>query len=131
MLDLNDIRELYNEGHYTYRDPIGRDRVRLPEDYVFDENLSVKRNREMVKEHNDEVERFKLIKREKQAELDRQLTEDVVAYIKEYYDLTEGQARLVEMFVYREHHSFMCDYFSYIDTFADFADDIANIKEAE
>jgi hypothetical protein len=130
-MDINDIRKLYDEGHYTYKDPVNRDKMRLPEDYVFDENLSVKRNREMVKEHNDEVEQFKRIKRDRQAELDRQLTEDVVAYIKEYYDLTEAQARLVEMWVYREKHSFMCDYFSNIDTFAEFADDIANVKEAE
>ena len=127
-LHIDEIRELYNKGHYTYKDKINQDKKRLPEDYVFDENLSVKRNREMVQEHNDEVERFKRIKQVKQADLNRQLTEDVVAYIKENYNLTEVQARLVEMFTDQEKHSFMCDYFSYIDTFAEFADDIANIK---
>jgi hypothetical protein len=127
-LHINDIRKLYNEGHYTYKDSTNCDKRRLPEDYVFDENLSVKRNREMVKEHNDEVEHFKRIKQSRQADLDRKLTEDVVAYIKENYNLTEAQARLVEMFTYQEKHSFMCDYFNYIDTFAEFADDIVNFK---
>ena len=129
-LHIDDIRKRYNAGYYTYKDPVGRDRMtKLPEDYVFDENLSVKRNRELIKEHNDEVERFMLIKREKQADLYRKLTEDVVSYIMENYALTEAQARIVEMWVYNEKHSFMCDYFSYIDTFAEFADTIANLKE--
>ena len=128
-MHIDNIRKLYFEGHYTYKHPLTCYDKQLSEDYIFDENLSVKRNRELVKEHNDEVERFKRIKRDKQADLDRQLTEDVIAYIKENYDLTEAQARLVEMFVYRERHSSMCDYFSSIDTFAEFADDIANLKE--
>lgn len=128
-LHINEIKEFYNRGQYTYCDPAGRGKTRLPEDYIFDEDLSVKRNRELVAEHNNEVERYKRVKREKQAELDRQLTEDVVAYIKEYYDLTEAQARLVEMWVYREKHAFMCDYFESIDTFAEFADDVVNLRE--
>ena len=50
-------------------------------------------------------------------------------YIKEYYELTDKQARIVQAWVYREHHSFMCDYFSYIDTFAEFADDLINYAD--
>lgn len=129
VLQINEIRAAYENGQYTYKDPTIQDKRHLPADYVFDENLSVKRNREMVIEHNDRVEHFKRVKQAKQAELDRKLTEDVVAYIVDAYDLTEAQARIVEMFVYREKHSFMCDYFSYIDTFAEFADDVINIKE--
>lgn len=128
-LQINEILELYDKGHYTYKDPAASKKKKLPDNYVFDENLTVKQNREMVIQHNDEVEHLKRVKQARQADLDRQLTEDVVAYIKENYDLTEAQARLVEMWVYREKHSFMCDYFSYIDTFAEFADDIANLKE--
>ena len=54
-LHITEIREQYNNGHYTYKDPIGRDKTRLPENYIFDENLSVKRNRELVIEHNQQV----------------------------------------------------------------------------
>jgi hypothetical protein len=129
VLHIDEIREDYNKGLYKYKGPIGHDKMYLPVDYVFDENLSVKRNREMVKEHNDEVERAKLVAREKQAELDRKLTEDVVAYIREYYDLDDRQAHIVEGFVYREKHSFMCDYFSSVDTFAEFADMLVNPSE--
>lgn len=129
VLQINEIRAAYENGQYTYKDPTIQNKGRLPADYIFDENLSVKRNREMVIEHNNQIEYFKRVKQAKQAELDRKLTEDVVAYIVDAYNLTEAQARIVEMFVYREKHSFMCDYFSYIDTFAEFADDVINIKE--
>ena len=129
MLHINEIRELYNKGHYTFKLPESVDMKTLPPDYVFDEELSVKRNRELVEEHNSRVVDLKRKKQAGQEDLNRQLTYDVIEYIKENYDLTDAQARIVEMFVYREHHSFMCDYFSYIDTFAEFADDIANISK--
>lgn len=131
MLHIDEIRKLYEQGHYTFKLPEDANIKTLPVDYIFDEDLSVRRNRELVEEHNSKVEDLKRRKRAGQEDLNRQLTYDVIEYIKESYDLTEAQARIVEMFVYREHHSFMCDYFSYIDTFAEFADDIANIKEAK
>ena len=129
-LIISDIRELYEKGHYTYKDTENAGAIhKLPEDYVFDEELSVKRNREMVIEHNHKVDEIRTRRRQKQGELDKELKEDVITYIKENYDLTDQQARTVESWVYREHHAFMCDYFSYIDTFADFADDLINYAE--
>lgn len=131
---ISDIREDYDTGKYSvgynYPGEFPEDAMnKLPADYVFDENLSVKRNREMVIEHNNNVEQLRARKRSLQADLDRKLTEDVVNYIVENYDLTNAQARIVEMWVYREKHSFMGDYFDSIDTFAEFADYIANLNE--
>jgi hypothetical protein len=133
-LHISDIKEDYDTGKYSigynYPGEFPEDAMKkLPADYVFDEDLSVKRNREMVIEHNDKVEQLRTRKRALQADLDIKLTEDVVKYIEENYDLTSAQARIVEMWVYREKHAFMSDYFDNIDTFAEFADDIANLKE--
>ena len=133
-LHIFDIRDNYNSGKYSvgynYPGEFPEEAMKkLPSDYVFDEDLSVKRNREMIVEHNDKVEQLKARKRALQMELDRKRAEDVVKYIVEYYDLTEVQARIVEMWVYGEKHSFMCDYFNSIDTFAEFADAIVNLKE--
>ena len=127
-LHINDIRQLYNNGEYTVKYDIGSER-KLPDTHIFDEELSVKRNREMVLEHNQKIDELKAAQRQKQLELDKALTEDVVSYIKENYELTDKQAHIVEQWVYREHHSFMCDYFSYIDTFADFAERLLGSKE--
>lgn len=126
-LHISDIREFYDKGAYRAKDIEGPDK-KLPENYVFDEELSVKRNREMVVEHNQKVAEIRELKRQQQNELDKKLAEDVVKYIVEYYNLTHAQAVVVERWVYREHHSFMCDYFSYIDTFAEFADDLVNLE---
>jgi hypothetical protein len=117
-MDISEIRAKYDAGGYTYKIDIPK---KVWDDHIFDEELSVRRNRELAKEHNDNVDRLQKDANRIQGELHKQLTDDIVEYIMAYYDLTEKQARLVENFVYQEHHSFMCDYFSYIDTYADFA----------
>ena len=129
MLDIREIRKRFEEGYYTYKLPDEISLKTLPVEYVFDENLSVKRNREMVLEWNNRVKEQKLLKAEGQANLNKQLTQDVVNYIHENFNLSVEQAKVVEAFVYSEHHSFMCDYFSYIDTFAELADDLINLSE--
>ena len=117
-LDIDEIRVNYNNGVYTYKVDIPK---KVKPDHVFDEELSVKRNRELAQEHNDNVDRLWRDKNRIQHELDERLTYDVVVYMLENYNLTERQAKIVKNFVYQEHHSFMGDYFSYIDTYADFA----------
>ena len=117
-LDIDEIRNKYNAGEYTYKVDIPK---KVKPDHVFDEELSVRRNRELVQEHNDNVDQLYRDRNRIQGELNERLTTDVVEYIMAYYDLTEHQARIVENFVYQHHHSSMCDYFGYIDTYADFA----------
>lgn len=123
-MDINKIRENYNNGYYNvpYTEPM----TMLPADHVFDENLSVKANREMVEEHNEKCEEARKTRRAAQNSLEKQLRADVTNYILEAYDLTERQAELIERFVYSEKHSFMCDYFAYIDEIAEFAEDLVN-----
>ena len=129
MLDIKEIRKLYEEGHYQYKLPEKSIPKTLPLDHVCDKNLSVECNRAMAISHNELVEELKRKKRLGQADLNRQLTYDVVKYIEKNYSLTEAQAILVEQFTYEEYHSSMHDYFSYIDIIAKFADDIVNLKE--
>ncbi len=117
-LDIDEIRVNYNKGVYTYKADIPK---KVKPDHVFDEELSVKRNRELAQEHNDNVDRLWRDKNRIQGELNERLTYDVVVYMMENYDLTEQQAKIVENFVYQHYHSSMSDYFGYIDTFADFA----------
>lgn len=134
---IEDIKENYQKGLYTVSSAYypefrsGELTKILPENYVFDEELSVKRNRELVAEHNQKVVDINNKKREKQRELDKKLADDVVNYILENYSLTDGQARIVEKRVYTEYHSCMYDYFTYIDTFAQFADDLVNQAKEE
>lgn len=123
-MDISEIRDNYNNGHYTCNMEI---LARVKENYVFDENLSVKRNREMVAEHNQIVEDMKRKKQDKQAELYRQLTDDVVAYIVDSYNISEEQARIVEGFVYTEKHHCMHDYFYFIDEVARMVEEVIEV----
>lgn len=120
-MDISEIREKWNNGGYTYKADIPK---KVSEDHVFDEELSVKRNRELVIEHNQRVDELRAEAQKQQNLLHWQLTDDVINYIITNYELNPVQARKVERFVYQEHHSFMCDYFNYIDTFAGFANDL-------
>ena len=123
-LNINEIRANYDKGVYTYKTDIPR-KVKL--DYIFDEELSVKRNRELVQEYNDNIDRLWRDKERIQNELNERLVYDIVVYIMENYTLTDRQAKIIENFVYQHYHSCMSDYFSYIDIIASFADDLINL----
>ena len=76
--DISEIRQDYDNGRYRSNIVIPK---RVTENYVFDEDLSVRRNRELVEEHNSRVEDLKRRKRAGQEDHNRQLTYDVVEYI--------------------------------------------------
>ena len=128
-MDISEIRERYYAGRYTV--DFGNIPNLVPESHIFDEDLSVKRNRELAIENNKR--RAELIKERntKQGELYQQLTNDVVDYIVDSYELNRAQASAVESFIYREKHSCMNDYFGAIDDFSEFAEYLINAKEAD
>ena len=116
---IEQIRDDYNMGNYSYRVEIPN---KLPDNHVFDEDLSVK--------DNQRVADMKQEKMNRNAELSRQLTKDVMDYIMENYDLNEAQAAVVENYVYTEKHAFMCDYFSNIDSVAELAAAIIRVQKS-
>lgn len=123
-IDIEDIKDAYWAGYYSYKMQIPD---RLNPLYIFDENLSVKRNREMVLEHNQKVEDMHREKQIKSNELSVKLTNDVVAYIVSTYDMNEDQARIVERYVYNREHSFMSDYFAAIDEVAEMVESVLKV----
>lgn len=120
-MDIRDIVEKYRNGDYTHHIKYGN---KVAENYVFDEELSVRRNREMVAEHNARVTAERDAAYAKQAELDKKLAHDVTFYITENYNLSYTVATKIERFCYENWHSNVYDYLSHIDTIADFVDDI-------
>ena len=124
-MDISEIRKAYDEGKYHFDMEIP---AKVSESHVFDEDLSVRRNREMVQEWNENVDNLKKIKGEKQADLYRQLKEDVIGYLTDAYGFTRKQAEAIESYTYIEKHSFMCDYFAGIDSFAELVENVLNAK---
>lgn len=125
MMDIREIIEKYRNGDYSHHIKYGN---KVAENYVFDEELSVRRNREMVAEHNARVTAERNEAYAKQAELIKKLAKDIRCYITENYAITYQQATKIERFCYEAKHSDMYDYFSYIDTIADFVESIVSLN---
>lgn len=120
---ITDIRDRYNNGYYDavqneeYKD-------KLPDNYVINEDKSVKWNREKVAEHNRMVDFKKKEYKDEKIKKDRQFTEDILQYIREEYRLNGEQAILIEQEVYSDYHSCMSDYFIKIDEVAGFVQSV-------
>lgn len=123
-MNIADIRSKFNNGGYTVKMDIPN---KVAETYVFDEELSVKKNKEMVLEHNRKVDEMRKQRDNLQTELSRQFTYDVIQHILNSYDVSETQARIIEAFVYNERHSSMTDYFGYIDTLCDMIEEVLKV----
>lgn len=126
-MDIEEIKAKYRNGEYTHK--MEEYPVYLNSSHIFDENLSVKRNREMIIEHNQMVDNMLREHKDKEHELCMKLRKDVVTYIVNTYNLSEVQARIVEGYVYNEQHAVMYDYFTYIDEIAYFVECVVNAKE--
>lgn len=121
VYSIEEIRERFNNGLYSYRVEIQN---KVSESHVFDEDLSVKQNREMAIAHNNEIEKQKCEYNRRNRELFDCMRNDVIRYIMDTYSFSEKVAEIIESHVYTEKHSFMCDYFGSIDTYCDFVDSI-------
>lgn len=118
-MDIREIQKLYTQGCYTVKMEIPK---KLPNDHIFDENLTVKRNKELIIEHNERVDKLREERRSKQTKLNQKLTNNIVEYIMQNFELTREQAKHVESFVYNHYHDSMYEYFNSIDYFAEFAE---------
>ena len=116
-MDIEDIRTKYRNGDYKVRmdDHIKR----VSENHVFDENLSVKQNREMAYEHNKMVTEMQHEYYIKNNELHQKLREDVVTYISNAYGMSNEQSAIIESYAHIKYHDYMYDYLNTIDEIAE------------
>jgi len=98
------------------------------EDHVFDENQSVKWNREQV---NIENEKITILKDEHSRDAQRLLnlmTSDITNSLMKEYGFNSKQVQKIEGKAYSDHHSNIDDYFFYLEDIADFAKEILDLK---
>lgn len=125
--DITTIRDGYTAGVYSPSQQQTDEYAALilyPDGFIFDEDLSVKKNRELVEDHNNQVLIKKKAYRLLVERLFRQLRDDVIDYIAGTYSFSKARAQKIEEFVYASKHSYMYDYFLYIDEIADFCHSI-------
>lgn len=118
-MDINEIKKLYESGHYQSKILIPS---KVKEGYVFDEELSVRRNKELVVEHNKMVDDLRTKRNQDQNKLNNLLRSQVMTYMTDTYEITDSQASLVNAYVMSHYHSNMYDYFHYIDEVAELAE---------
>ena len=118
--DIQTIRQDWDDGKYHVPEEMYVHEKKLPDDYIFDEDLSVKQNREMVHNYNNSIDIRKKAYRDEANRLSRQLTEDVINYLMDEYGFIRKQAEKIESRAYEKYHSCMSDYFSGVDDLAEF-----------
>lgn len=128
MMDIEEIRKRYSEGFYKYKSNTSIPK-KVSDSHIFDENLTIKENRQMILDHNNRVRELHEEAARIQAKLDKQLHEDVINYIVETYAISLAQAQILESYVYYQYHSCMYDYFGYIDSIGEVVYDILHADE--
>lgn len=121
MMTLTEIYDAYRNGEYNYTGEVIKP---VADGHIFDENLSVKRNREMVEEQHELAKASRTLYQAESAALDRKLNDDIEAALMEEYEITAPVAALVRGYAYQQWHSCMHDMFANLPELAEFAEKV-------
>ena len=113
MKSINDIYQQYIEGKYTFYPAIIP--PKLKDGYIFDENKTVKENREMLEDYNNKRQIIVNNNVQGHTKMNQKLREDVIATLMDDYGISRAKAVFVENICYEKYHSSFSDYFCYIE----------------
>ncbi len=102
-----------------------------PKDFVFDEDKSVKWNREERDRANEAVRIEKERLRKVHSDLEEEATDISLKYIMQEAHMNEKQASLLWSYVFEEYHSYMNDVFSNLDELIELHNEIVNAATTE
>lgn len=120
-MTLSEIKQRYEENYYEVKRPSIR---KYDYGHVFDENESVKWNRDRLIKHNETVDREMKEYFDSCYAKEKELEKDVCNYISSEYEVSYKQAELIQAYVWEEYHSCMSNYFYYIDEIAEFVKNV-------
>lgn len=121
------LRNMYNAGYYNAPTPDSKMK-RLQDDHVFDENQSVRWNRDKVAKWNDKVDKYlNSIKMEASKKQD-DLHADAAKSLMEEFGFNQKQAEIIENHVYSDKHSCMNDYFYELKCIGELIHDVIGCK---
>ena len=98
-----------------------------PDDYVWDENMSVKANREYTKQYNETILKNAKDLDDKQVQARKELNKAVLEYIMEEYDVTMVLADIVWTWCCVHHED---EAHNYISDAMDLADRVIEVLNA-
>lgn len=125
-MNIQEIKKEYLNGD-KYKKPKNQLKY-YPDDYVFDENLSVKENREMIRKANEEYLENGRICELKAIDNMRQFHNDIVEYIEEEYGFNYTQAVAIEARLWYENTSDIVYFFEEIDNFSYWLSEFVGLK---
>lgn len=120
--DIGEIQKDYASGCYAVPHPEMPEFV--PLGYIFDEDKSVRENREMVNTHNEEA---KKARNDYRLQLDQQeirMRNDVKEYVAGAYGMSMASADIIERYTWEEYHSAVYDYLTAIEDVAEMVSDV-------
>ncbi|AEO93538.1 gp279 [Bacillus phage G] len=128
-MSLQSVLEDYRNDKYKNTMPSPYDLQRYSANHVFDEDKSVKWNKEQVvlknKERTDKREEY----RKESNRLENQLREDISNAIAEEYGFNKEQADIILGYAYERHHS--SGYYEVINSLGELCDVFESFKNAE
>lgn len=105
MLTVQDVLKKEQNGEYDVK----RDQVvtlkKVTNTHIFDEDLSVKRNKELIEQNNEAFDAQSKEYLNKRRELGNQLFQDSVSALAEEHDVSTEKATVIYNYAYRESHS--------------------------
>lgn len=113
MRTIEDVRKDYEDGKYNYIDK--EVPKKLPEGYIFDEELSVRQNREMVQANNELRSQIIRENNAEQGKLIAKLRNEIKKIIARDYGFTMKQANFIEQRCYEKYHAYFGDYFCHVE----------------
>jgi len=126
---LEEIEQKWKNGDYKVKINFLANKKPYESNHIFDDNQSVKWNKEQVAIENEKIEKSKAEYREDKIILEGRFTNDIIAALMNSYGFNFKQAQKIENRVYSDHHHDMINnYFFYLADTADFINEINKLK---
>lgn len=132
IVKIYDTCQIRERLEFHYYDNISKypSRSKFPEDYVFDEDKSVKWNKEEVKRQNELIQKEKEYYIEKSQKLQEEFENDCINSIcSGYTKINKKQASLIFNYAYRKSHS--GGYYNVLSTLEELEELINSILECK
>lgn len=127
MKYLEDIKNDYANGEYKNKLEYPT-KSKYKEGHIFDENQTVKWNRNMVVRQNELIENDKKVYYTETNRLNKKLHEDAVKAIMNESKFNKAQAEKIWEYAYAEKHSYMNDVFNFVEELINLIEQIIRLK---
>lgn len=121
---IEELRNAYMAGEFKTKLEYVSSMAKLRAGHVFDENQSVKWNRDQLELHNEEIDKKIKAYRDDNSRLSSELHEETIQSLQNDYGLNKEQAEKIQGYAYTEYHSSMHDYFYHLDELAKLMKDV-------